>query len=48
MKQAGDNVSLTVIDCKPEDAGTYSCCIKNTEGEAKCDATLAVVDKVEP
>ncbi|XP_033609355.1 obscurin isoform X4 [Cryptotermes secundus] len=47
VKRDGDAVCLYVRDCKPSDAGCYKCRASNCDGEASCEASLEVVDKIE-
>ncbi|XP_012273370.1 obscurin isoform X3 [Orussus abietinus] len=47
IKRDGDACCLYVKDCTPQDSGRYKCKAANKEGEAECEATLAVVDKIE-
>ncbi|CAH2049873.1 unnamed protein product, partial [Iphiclides podalirius] len=46
IKRDGEVCCLYVRDLKPEDAGRYKCLAKNREGEATCEATLDVVEKI--
>ncbi|CAG4950620.1 unnamed protein product [Parnassius apollo] len=46
IKRDGEACCLYVRDLKPEDAGSYKCLAKNKEGEATCEATLEVVEKI--
>jgi hypothetical protein len=46
VKRDGDAVCLYVRDCKPSDSGSYKCRASNCDGEASCEATLDVVDKM--
>uniref|UniRef100_A0A3Q2Z4Z1 Myosin, light chain kinase 5 n=1 Tax=Hippocampus comes TaxID=109280 RepID=A0A3Q2Z4Z1_HIPCM len=38
----GDNVSLVVRECLPEDAGAYTCVAENTAGKTSCCAAVFV------
>jgi hypothetical protein len=46
VKRDGDAVCLYVRDCKPSDSGNYKCRASNCDGEASCEASLEVVDKM--
>lgn len=46
IKHDGDTTCLYIRDCTPEDAGVYKCSAHNKEGEAHCEATLSIVDKM--
>nr|XP_037866817.1 obscurin isoform X8 [Bombyx mori] len=46
IKRDGDAACLYVRDIGPDDAGVYKCVAKNREGEAECQASLEVVDKI--
>ncbi|XP_052748804.1 obscurin isoform X5 [Galleria mellonella] len=46
MKRDGDACCLYVRDVTAADAGLYACRAINREGEASCQATLEVVDKI--
>jgi hypothetical protein len=46
FKHDGDMCCLYIRDCKPEDAGLYTCVAKNSEGQNTCHAKLEVVDKL--
>jgi hypothetical protein len=46
VKRDGDAVCLYVRDCKPSDSGRYKCRASNCDGEAICEASLEVVDKM--
>lgn len=46
IKHEGDSYGLYIRDCKPEDAGAYKCHAHNKQGEASCEATLQIVDKM--
>lgn len=37
-----DLYRLTIEQCVPEDSGTYTCLIKNDQGETKCSAVLLI------
>ncbi|KAG8233551.1 hypothetical protein J437_LFUL013763 [Ladona fulva] len=47
IRKDGDTCCLFVRDCAPGDAGCYSCKAVNLDGEASCEATLSVVDKID-
>ncbi|XP_051904194.1 myosin light chain kinase, smooth muscle [Hippocampus zosterae] len=40
----GDNVSLVVRECLPEDAGAYTCVAENAAGKTSCCAAVFVTD----
>jgi len=45
VKVDNDMMTFSVRDCDDKDVGVYSCVLKNSEGEDKCQAKLEVVDK---
>ncbi|CAK1544365.1 unnamed protein product [Leptosia nina] len=46
IKRDGDACCLYVRDLNDQDAGQYKCVAKNKEGQAECEASLEVVDKI--
>ena len=46
VKRDSDLAALYVLGCSKEDAGVYSCIARNDDGQAKCSATLDVVDRM--
>ncbi|CAG5100186.1 Similar to Unc-89: Obscurin (Drosophila melanogaster), partial [Cotesia congregata] len=47
IKRDGDACSLFIKDCSPSDAGKYKCRAVNKDGDAACEATLTVADRID-
>lgn len=43
MTDSENETSLAIIDILPPDSGVYECVAKNTAGEARCKARLALI-----